>query len=499
MDENKPPKDKLDEESSEIIEEEQKSDIVEDDTDSSEIIEKAKDTNQPDGEEKEEETLQNKTELLYACILETASEEEVNGVLQELWKKYGRAEYLRRRQQVGTDVFILEKMNADRNPQSLLNRSAIDKCDINLLQNMYRTKDFVLADSRKAPDYDYGGAVLSGTEAQIAISASNKTNKKVMLYNSGIHLVLRGPKLGEINACYNRIIDRINEYQYEFGAHFYLFNDFIIKEAIFELLYSLIIECNYKGWSQNKAILKAIKLSDWNTIVHAIGSLMYEKYPYYFACTNSETKNGKRCTYTEKFDIDLKTLRRNRYDKIPEEAMALLVKKGKRTDSDLLEYERLLNISEKIHLYDNYYGYTRVPTLEEYFEFGRQFNKQIIESIWLDDDKKIAVHVTYNLYKVYAIWFNRIDLVKEDGEVNASFRDLNSITSILDITQLEDTDFGDRMIEVIEDSTITHISIPFKGCPECGYIPDYCKNGRITFDCQSHFFSMSVMKLMKST
>jgi hypothetical protein len=427
--------------------------------------------------------------------LQFDSREDTLNKLNVLKNIYGEKEFNKRAEEVGTDVYILVNRIKAYSSADEFERDALDKKDTNLLSTKYVNDKYKFSDVGKNPNKDYKGAVFSGKEALLVINAKNKSTRKVWLYNSGIYVILRGPTLTELNTTYNRIIDEINSYQYEFGMHYYLFNDFVIKESIVDLIYKLITDSNYSGWSRNKAILDIIKLPDYRVLLHAIGSLMYQdKYPYYFACTNTELASGKPCTYTESVEIDLRKIRYNNYSMIPEEAMEILYRTGNRTKEELIEYQELLKLTKYIEITEDYRGMTKIPSIREYMEFGKKFNKSIIEAIHLDDDKKIEQYIKYNYYKVFTIWLDYVEMMNEDT-VSAKFADEETIANLLDIVQLEDSEFGDRITEYIRDVSISHIAIPFNGCPSCKYIPEYSKNGYITFDPQSHFFSQSVMRL----
>jgi hypothetical protein len=448
--------------------------------------------------EKEKEILEEYKEAIkesHMDSLQFDSREETINKLNLLKSIYGEKEFLKKSEQVGSDVYILANRIKTYSSADEFERISLDKKDVGLLKNKYVDDKHSFMDVSKNPNKDYKGAVLSGKEALLVLNAKNKSNRKVWLYNSGIYVILRGPTLTELNTAYNRIIDEINNYQYEFGMHYYLFNDFVIKEAVLDLIYKLIIDTNYVGWSRNKAIFDVISLPDYRVLLHAIGSLMYQdKYPYYFACTNTNTSNGKPCTHIETVEIDLRKIRFNNYSMIPEEAMDILYKSGNRTKEEIIKYKELLNLNKYIYLGEDYRGMTKIPSINEYTEFGKKFNRSIIEAIHLDDDKKIEQYIKYNYYKVFTIWLDYVEMMNEDI-VSAKFVDEETIANLLDIVQLEDTDFGDKMTEFIHDISISHIAIPFNGCPSCNYIPEYCKNGYITFDPQSHFFSQSVMRL----
>lgn len=442
--------------------------------------------------EESKEEIQNN----YISSMQVDSIENTIEVLNELANIYGPKLFNKRKDTPGTDVHILVKRISEIGAQDTFIRKSLDRVSEDaLLDTKYINDKYKFADVSRASNKNYNGANLSGEEALMIINAKAGSVKKIWLYNSGINIILRGPTLNELNTTYNRIKSNLDEYGAELGPNFYLFNDYLIKDAILDLIFDLIIDTNLEGWSRDRKIFDHLTLHCYDSILHTIGRIMYkDKYPYAFTCTNKK-EDKTLCKHSQIYEIDLSKIRINNYSLIPDTCFELLNKSGKLPESHFEEYREKLNLSRELYLYDQYKAVTKVPVISEYMAFGRVFNNKIIEAVYLDDQKKITEHIAYNYYKIFTPWIDKINYYNEDGTISFYINDSANMATILDIAQLEQSNFGEDIENFIADSSVSHIAIPFAGCPSCNYIPTYCKNGYITFDVQSNFFSQSVMRL----
>lgn len=387
----------------------------------------------------------------------------------------------------------LRKIVSSASTADKFNRDRLKKINPNDLKRKYIKEDIRLTDATPVSNNDFKGKVVSGKEAQLLMLAKNKNILRIFLYNSGFDITLRGPTLAEINNYYNKISAESDEYGREYGVHFFMFSDIIIKRATIELVESLITHASLKNWGRGQNILRGISLLDYDVLLWAIGTLMYRKgFPFQFVCSNPK----HTCGYTETKEIDLRKLRLNNYSIITDEAIKMIANSEVKSFKDVAAYQKALGLSRLIPLYSNYVAKTKVPSLYEYLEYGTAFNAALWDQIQTDNKEQLYRYLEFNYYKVFAPWIEEIRYVEDDGSINFRVQDSSAITTALDTTQLEETAFGDDMKNFISDSMITHICIPFDKCPNCNYVPKYVINDAyIAFDVQQNFFTQSVMRM----
>jgi len=249
-----------------------------------------------------------------------------------------------------------------------------------------------------------------------------------------------------------------------------------------------------KNFKRDDNLIKAISIHDYDTILWAIGTLMYKSgFPYTYTCVNT----NPACLYTETTPIDLKKIRYNNYTKLPTECISFISENKVRTHVELADYRKKLGFSKTIDLYDQWKITTKVPTLFEFCTYADIFNGTLIDNVHLDNKDTLYRYIQYNFYKMFVPWIDELRLYNEDGSINFKTIEVGAITECLDTTQLENTTFGEDMEQFILDTAITTIAIPFSKCPSCGYVPTYVKDGYISFDVQKNFFIQLVMRLAR--
>lgn len=391
-------------------------------------------------------------------------------------------------------ITALRKIIANSTASDQLNRDKLTPVVDNLATE-YIEGDLKLADASPVSRANFNGKIVSGKEATMLLLAKERNVRRIYLYNSGFDITLKGPSLDELNIYYNKTSSEVQEYGREYGAHFYMFSDLIIKKASIELFMKLVTNASVKNWRKGQTLAKAIKISDYDTILWAIGSLMFKAgFPFQFACTNPD----HTCSYTEELKIDLKKIRYNNYSIIPKECLTFLGENKVRTLDELAHYNEMLGLSKTVKLHGAWSGITKVPSIHDFLTYGALFNASLLENVQIEDRSSIHRYLQFNYYKILAPWMSEVRYHNEDGSLNFRIQDMASIIEVLDTSQLEDTTFGKEMEEFIKSSCISHICIPFTKCPACGHVPSYSIGGYLPFDVQQNFFIQSVMRLAQS-
>lgn len=394
-----------------------------------------------------------------------------------------------------SQLYVLRKM-LDTNTSALqLEKERLSNLsEDTTLNRKYISDELRLVDASPVDRADHKGKVVSGKEAELLILAKESDARRVWLLNSGFDVTFRGPTLSELNTFYNKVYTDTEVYGKEFGTHFFLFNDLIIKQSVLELARQLVTNASLKNWSKGNNLWKSISFQDYNVILWTISTLMFKKgYPFSMTCRSPE------CKFTESVEIDLKKLRFNNYDRLPEECLKILGKAELRSQKDISDYTNALGFSEKIELHGDWVAITKVPSIWDFVEYGAQFNAALIEYVHIDDTQGVLQYLKYNAYKLFAPWIKEIRAMNSDGSVNFRVSDMKYITKILDTELLEETDFGNKIKEFIRDSTLTYIGIPYEKCPSCGHIPENVYHGILPLEVQYTFFIQAVTKLSQNT
>jgi hypothetical protein len=452
--------------------------IEEDEFDIYDILSRKKDTTEFNGDR-----------LVQSGISATAA--EIVDKIEELLSSLSPSEVRAQLEDTTSQLYILRNILDDLSAAVDFSKAQLDTTKGKELTSKYVKDDIKLVDASPVDKANRNGKIVTGQEAELLILTKEADARRIQLLNSGFHITLRGPKLNELSVFYDKTYTETVVYGKEFGTHFYLFNNLVIKEAVIALFRKLVTDAELKNWNRGDTLLKSISLLDYDSIVWAIGSLMFKKgYPMTFTCTNAG------CNYTEKKTIDLRKIRFNNYSMLSEKCIDILGNKAKKSQKDIVDYQDNLNLSESFPMHNNWVAITKVPSLYDFLDYGAQFNASLIKSVHsLEHTEDILRYLKYNAYKIFAPWIKEIRSMNEDGSINFRVTDISLISKILDSELLEDTEFGTQMREFITQSAVSHIGIPYEKCPECGHVPKSVVNGILPMDIQYTFFVQSVMML----
>lgn len=428
-------------------------------------------------------------ELDTVLPLLSATIDEFGAKMQEIAAKLSQTEVLAALSDPESSLSILRKAMTTTTQAANFKIDALkEKGDIEF-SNKLVADGVRIADKSPVSKADHKGAVVSGEMARMLILASDRNARTVQLLNSGFQVTIQGPSLSDLNAYYNEVYSDTESYGREYGVHFYLFSDLLIKESTIKLFRKLITSSNLKGWNKGDTILRAISLLDYDTILWAMGMLMYPNgFDHVFHCTN------EGCDFHEELKIDLAKLRANDYTHLNAKCIEILSRDSVRL-KDLEEYREALDLSTEIKMYDNWSAITMVPTLYDYLRYANHFNNQLKEVVHVDDSTKVSQYLKFNYYKIYAPWIYEIRNYNPDGSVNFRMRSMEDLAFLLDTGNMEESDFAEQIQTFIKRAMITHIAIPFDRCPRCGHVPSTAHHGLIPFDPQQSFFILSVAKL----
>lgn len=398
----------------------------------------------------------------------------------------------------GSYADILRRMSDANTQQSRLIADALklieDKTLISDGFEKIGDDGYSLKNSLLNIDRTFKGEELSGKEAKMFILARNNNIRKIPLYNSGFSIVLRAPKLVDINIIYNRLGSEFNEYGRMLGGLFYMYSDMKIKEILFEFIEMLTINSNLKNWDKGTRLMNHISINDYQLILLQIAILMHKNgYPFKEVCF--------KCKNIREENIDLSLLQLTDFSRIPEDLRKWMSEGNIVDTKDLEKYREKLNLSESFDISD-YRIKMKIPSIGTYTKYGNSYNDEMAKSIHdFTDIDVIQQYLKYGYCSIYLPWIESISVISEDRtNVNFVVRDQDSIVTVLNEIQslgLSDT-FGEKMSDFITRSSITNIGYIGTPCSKCGENPPNAINGIIPVDIQNSFFSVLVMRLLQN-
>jgi len=336
------------------------------------------------------------------------------------------------------------------------------------------------------------GNTVSGPRGRLELAMRRGQLKRIALYNSGFYVDVTAPTERQMDAFYSKIGDALDTYGREFGAHFYMFNDLVIKQEAAEFILPLVLGATLKNWTKGGNLIRAIRLPDLKTLLWGISTMMWpEGYEYRHVCTNPNTK----CTHTETDTIDIRHLYRNNWNLLSEDSVkAMSDLTAVRDMADLDAYQNSLLMNRTI-TYKDMVLHLKVPTLQDYLAFGNQYNGEIINGLHANNQMGIYKALEHGFYRIFTPWVERIETFK-DNKLDVVVTEPDLIASELDYLQTMDREevVSKQLVAFTGDSEVSHFGYPAQACPACGYrAEDSC--GYYTVDPLYSFFTQLVRKL----
>jgi len=334
------------------------------------------------------------------------------------------------------------------------------------------------------------GAVISGPDALAAFAIQDGWLKRVALYNSGFSIDIVEPTLVSLNTFFTKAHDATNGYGRQFGGLFFYFHDLMIKEALVELILPLIINSTLHNANRNNNLLRSIKLVDLKMILNTIGAMMYpDGFNYTHVCANP----AGTCTHHEETLIDISKLAMYDFSKMSDDCIKHMAQATDVTPEALTVYHKKLGFDGHEIRFAQYGFVMKVPSLNDHLEYGRQYNADLLSSVFVSNPDSVMRSVMFSYYQIYTPFVDKLNLYVDD-ELDVTTSDKTVITQTLLRLQSEDKD-GTLIKDIdafIAKSEIGYVCYPTGPCPMCNYVPG---SGFYTVDPILAFFIQSLMKL----
>lgn len=372
-----------------------------------------------------------------------------------------------------------------------LDQSVINEKDLNSLvkeiPDEIRSKNSstrISSDAIKNPD-----KIISGKQASMIINATVRGTKKVFLYNSGFWVIIRPLTNFELSEFINSVRNRDMDYGRALGGHFYLYATLEIKRFFAERIKNIVIDSNLQGWKQGDTLIENLSLHDFKTILWASACMMFKDGVEF-------TKICSFCNNTENISMNLSKLDFYNFDAIKDSAFPYISEKRSVSTENTTEYRNRIVYDVDKFLVDNGWKYIfKVPSLQDYINFGDKFMNLLLEKIKnVDDVDGINNFVRYTHCKQYAPWIKELQQLDENKEIIFRIVDGDTIFENIDSVVQDSKEFFDHAEKYIKATMLTYIAFPYIECPKCHKVPTNIMNGFVAYDIESAFFTMSVRK-----
>ncbi len=410
-----------------------------------------------------------------------------------------------------SEVSLMRKLLEDSAKRSADNSQTL----VDALQR--NIENIGVTTARGIPSNVSKSKVVSGKDALVTVASLMQGVKRVPLWNSGIQITIKAPSIKDLIAYYNSVSIDGYDFGRENGAYYFMYADYKIKKVVLEqLLPKCLVGCNYKNWQNTKKLIKVISLHDYDVILWALASMIYrEGTNIRVVCAQND------CDYSEEVVADLSKMRFVDTNKITPEAIAYMGTTDVKTNKDITEYYTKLNIPD-VYKFKTVNKATGDATYwcfditaancADYLEQGEALYADLLKENSIPTESDVVNFFSINHYRSYIPWIANIKCITEEGynsevvsekdvvfTINGS--DLSNkevLNHILDITQMETTDFPKFIEDYISRTKTTFISYHMNQCPKCHKPSDFAVQGFVPYDMQMHFFMMSLMRIWKT-
>lgn len=337
---------------------------------------------------------------------------------------------------------------------------------------------------------------ITGEEARINAIARLQGIKKIKLFNSGFHLIVRRLPSHELREVLKYIDEESKEIGMILGGHYYTVEDVLFKQKFMELLPFFVVDSNLKDWNQKDKLIKSINFLDFDTIIHGVTSLRFrEGIKHQMVCPNFD------CDYSEDIKLDLNKTKLIDTSKITEKGLKLLLDDSSFNHIKYQAYQKEINAFRVVEVNSETKIHLRTPTIYTYLLHSMNYVSKMIKALYSDNRTPSVQDLfefrTINYYKQFIPWIEKVSFYDEAGTFLYETDELSVIEACLEKDMWENNKNLQEFISFFRDVVITHFGFLGEVCPVCEQLPNPKTNGFVPLDIKSFFFNLSVYQLEK--
>jgi len=449
--------------------------------------------------------------------LQTIPREKLQEILPDIIDKLGGiATFEANRRQYGSYEHILNELfsntgvEADRALKAI--SLIVDKTKFSNVVRDEITQKPVIGVAPRIEPVD-NETLISGQKAVLGfLQATRKSAiKRIPLMNSGFHIDIVAPKLSEIDNFMSTANIENAEFGRLLGGYFYIFNDWLIKEAAMRAFWSCVVGSSLLNYTHLNVIQNAMKINDLDTFFWGLAALEYPDGFSNFKYICIDSKTNPACKYEETINADLFKMIQHNANAINKDAISHMTKSfmcqtpGIKQD-DLTHYHKVLNFTgdrsdpenKNCFVSESYRVYFEVPSIEKFRRSAERLIALLQSTTSLDDIRALEAASHFYLYRQHAPYVKEI--VYTANGVDKVISDPTDVEEILELIQADDSEykFGLAIADYINRTKITTIAYAIKACPSCGHIHE-SSTGYAAVDPLQSFFTMQSLVRSKAT
>lgn len=365
--------------------------------------------------------------------------------------------------------------------------SSKNKGGMGKAEGMYSTQ--LSLPETQAEGIPKGPRRLTGKKGKSDLIRNLHGYAKTPLFNSGIWVAIKPFSIAELNSFFESVDTEDKIYGRLYGGHYYLFQDFRIKQQFMDLIAGNIVDSSLKDYETSKQLEKAVDLQDYDILIGAACQLLFKNgLEYNIPCIH------KDCDHIETVKIDLANIRYNDYKLLTEENIKTILMAESETMNleNIKEYKDKLSFERKI-VDDTTIIHCETPSMYKYLQIGHTLAAKLFHGLHSESiEAKNFVQKLLSLASYsYLPWIFEIETDVQGPNWSIS-ADRDIILNALDIFILQEKDIMTRIEEeFIKKTKISFMAYPGVKCTKCGGTPGDIKSESYPADMQQLFFFLS--------
>lgn len=366
----------------------------------------------------------------------------------------------------------------------------LTKAIFNVAEEQFLAKELLKTTKWKCGDN------VSGRNAQLAFTAHHVGLFRLYLYNTGIYIDMRPLRLGESHALFKTIDLRGVRLGGILGEYEHIPYNILFKEAVLDLLPTIVVNSNLKNFDRGKTLIRAISVQDYLPIVWALSAMREDR-------KLSVNVECLKCGSSDIRDLDYGKFHFVR--NISTEALEFIKQDKPVGPDELKKYKELLGFDGSIFDYQGITIVRQVPSLFDDVTNGKACLAEI--ETRLGEEPTLTSIETINQLLLqtnnnFVPWISELrQLDKETGKLIFRTTDSAEFTGILNMYGLGETHqpFDEAMQKYMLDTKASVIGYTAQKCknPECGAI-NPTATGYVSWDAERLFFETTYRVLASS-
>jgi hypothetical protein len=324
------------------------------------------------------------------------------------------------------------------------------------------------------------------------------------LYNSGITIDLIVPTSIDLQTLVFNCFNQDRQLGMSGGAHYFAYNDLVLKTKFLDFLQPLIINSSYVDWRKNGKLLSIIKLPDLMNIMATLAALCNKKGfdNFVVKCTRVPTDDHPElCRHVETLTVDIFKMIITRYSTLNKDAIEFLAaaRNGARhTAAEISHYQAKLGMEGERLTFGNFSFVMRIPSLAEHGEAGSKFMADIINEIDGDNTEGRVEQQGLRYIRTFLPWIASMEKKTASNGI-AVTAEPRAIVRILERLDQEDPDkLRDAFRQFINKTQLTYVGYPVTPCPSCSHVAE-TPSGLRTIDPFSAFFTLALLYINQAS